>query len=217
MGVDRADVRLVVHWQLPGSLEGYYQEAGRAGRDGAPARCVALHDPEDAALHRGFVDRSHPAPASLAALLATARRAARPGRVLRSSLRTLARAADLSDAAAASGLRELGRAGALRPLAPIPDPESVEDLTGDGEEVVVHLTERRPDLSAARALREGALARVAAVARYAATRGCRRRHLLAHFGESAPAACGACDRCDRSGSRGSVWTDGLRSWTRAAG
>ena len=61
MGVDKADVRRVVHWQLPGTLEAYYQEAGRGGRDGAPALCVALHAPGDARLHRAFVDRSRPA------------------------------------------------------------------------------------------------------------------------------------------------------------
>ncbi len=48
MGVDKPDVRLVVHDHLPGSLEAYLQQAGRAGRDGAPARCVLLYDPADA-------------------------------------------------------------------------------------------------------------------------------------------------------------------------
>jgi len=52
MGIDKPDVRLVAHVQLPATLEAYYQEAGRAGRDGEPAACVALY---------GRSDRRHPA------------------------------------------------------------------------------------------------------------------------------------------------------------
>lgn len=58
MGVDRPDVRAVLHAQMPGSIEAYYQEAGRAGRDGLPAECVLFFGGNDAAIHDFFIEES---------------------------------------------------------------------------------------------------------------------------------------------------------------
>ena len=58
MGIDKPDVRLVIHGDIPGSLENYLQEAGRAGRDRAPARCVLLYEPEDVERQFGMSARS---------------------------------------------------------------------------------------------------------------------------------------------------------------
>ncbi len=58
MGVDIAGIRRVIHYQLPGSLEAYYQEAGRAGRDGQPAECTLLYSPADRDLQAYFIEQS---------------------------------------------------------------------------------------------------------------------------------------------------------------
>ena len=60
MGVDKADIRAVIHFNLPGTLEAYYQEAGRAGRDGDPARCVLLYAPGDRRLQELFIENEYP-------------------------------------------------------------------------------------------------------------------------------------------------------------
>ena len=60
MGIDKRDIRCIVHYDMPGTVEAYYQEIGRAGRDGRMSRAVLLHMPSDRRIHEFFIDNAHP-------------------------------------------------------------------------------------------------------------------------------------------------------------
>ncbi len=197
MGIDKADVRLVAHTQLPGTLEAYYQEAGRAGRDGEPARCVAFWGKRDRRLAQGFVDRTHPAGWKLRRLHRALSKLADDNRVARVRLGGLAPVMGrwVHPDEVFQALQALERTGAVRLLDSVPS-----DGVGTGEapsgSLVLRVGVRsHVDPSLAASLRGSALAKLDAVHRFARSRGCRRRALLAYFGEEAPEQCGACDRC----------------------
>ena len=69
MGIDKSDIRYIIHWTMTGTLEQYYQEAGRAGRDGDPAHCILFYCPDDRGLHEYFIKESAPNKPDLLKLL----------------------------------------------------------------------------------------------------------------------------------------------------
>ncbi|HKW48744.1 MAG TPA: ATP-dependent DNA helicase RecQ [Gemmatimonadaceae bacterium] len=79
MGIDKPNVRLVVHYAMPGTLEAYYQEAGRAGRDGEHANCFLLHSFQDRFTHEFFIKGSYPERTVIEDVYRVLRRSAEPG------------------------------------------------------------------------------------------------------------------------------------------
>lgn len=93
MGIDKANVRLVAHYAMPGTLEAYYQEAGRAGRDRADARCVLLYTHGDHRTHEFLIDQGHPGRAIIESVYAALRSVAAGGRLAPATREDVARLA----------------------------------------------------------------------------------------------------------------------------
>jgi ATP-dependent DNA helicase RecQ len=182
LGIDKPDVRFVFHAEPSESLDSYYQEVGRAGRDGEAARAVLFWRSEDLGLRRFFAGGPR---LDRAELEAVARAVVERGSI---TLAELADATGLRPGRATAAVGWLAREGALS--------------VGPGGEPVVAAEEADPShaarsaAAAAAARRRLDRSRVEMVRAYAETRECRRNLLLGYFGEVTEGPCGNCDNCD---------------------
>jgi DNA topoisomerase-3 len=173
MGVDKADIRTVLHLALPSSVEGYYQEIGRAGRDGQPSRAVLMHHAADRKTHEFFFKRDYPTEDVLERLF----KALKPSPVTADTLRKKSR---IKKADFEKALEKLWVHGGVAGV--------LEDALVRGKDAW------REPYAAQRALR---VEQLESMARFARGARCRMLSLVEHFGdqEDSGEVCGHCDVC----------------------
>jgi ATP-dependent DNA helicase RecQ len=193
MGIDRSDIRFVVHFDVPGSVEAYYQEAGRAGRDGEAATCDLLFNHADTRVQEFFIEGSNPPPEFIAQTYEMLRREADEKHELQISIKEMAvRVGDeRSDMMISSSLHVLDREGYI-------DRFDIPGRRVRGTRLLqpdVRGQQLKLDAAKLREKERRDRAKLKMMIDFAYARECRQQAILRYFGEADPARCGNCDIC----------------------
>lgn len=198
MGIDKSDLRFIIHFDMPGSITAYYQEVGRCGRDGKPAFGILIYDPADKKIQDHFIDSANPKPTDFQAVLQT-----------------------LAEAEQAPTLMQIKQMTGLHPtrvsvvIAELFEQEFIVKKSRSGKQVYL-TTAKKGDPELSRYIKQNHIKTngLKAMLQYAEqTKNCRMHLLCQALGDTSAIHCGSCDACQPiATSTKTIQNDHAENW-----